>query len=45
MVRATAANGAIQEFRAKVRIDSPVELDYYHNGGILPAVLRKLAQA
>ncbi len=28
-----------------VRIDTPVEVDYYRNGGILPAVLRKLAGA
>ena len=27
---------------AKVRIDTPVELDYYRNGGILQTVLRKL---
>jgi aconitate hydratase len=26
-----------------VRIDTPVEVDYYRNGGILPTVLRKLA--
>ena len=44
-VRATAADGASREFRAKVRIDTPVELDYYRNGGILPTVLRKLAKA
>ena len=43
-VRATAADGASREFRAKVRIDTPVELDYYRNGGILPTVLRKLAK-
>ena len=29
-------------FQAKVRIDTPVELDYYRNGGILQTVLRKL---
>jgi aconitate hydratase len=44
-VRATAADGAVKEFRAKVRIDTPVELDYYRNGGILQTVLRKLARA
>jgi aconitate hydratase len=27
-----------------VRIDTPVEIDYYRNGGILPTVLRKLAE-
>jgi len=30
-------------FKAKVRIDTLVELQYYKNGGILPYVLRKLA--
>ena len=30
------------EFTASVRIDTPVELDYYRNGGILQTVLRKL---
>lgn len=30
-------------FNAKVRIDTPVELVYYLNGGIMPTVLRKLA--
>ena len=29
-------------FRVKVRIDTPVELEYYLGGGILPTVLRKL---
>ncbi|MGL6226093.1 MAG: aconitate hydratase AcnA [Thermoguttaceae bacterium] len=30
-------------FQVKVRIDTPVELEYYLGGGILPTVLRKLA--
>ncbi|MDR0521753.1 MAG: aconitate hydratase AcnA [Planctomycetaceae bacterium] len=30
------------EFRVTVRIDTPVELQYYLNGGILPAVLKLL---
>ena len=44
-VRATDDAGKITEFTVAVRIDTPVELDYYNNGGILPTVLRKLAQA
>jgi aconitate hydratase len=44
MIRATAANGAVREFTTKVRIDTPVELEYYRNGGILQTVLRKLAR-
>jgi aconitate hydratase len=31
-------------FRARVRIDTPTELDYYRHGGILKYVLRRLAQ-
>jgi aconitate hydratase len=41
-VRAAAAGGNVIEFRATARIDTPVELDYYRHGGILPTVLRKL---
>ncbi len=41
-VRANAANGSVKEIPVRVRIDTPVELDYYLNGGILQTVLRKL---
>jgi aconitate hydratase len=41
-VRAQSANGSVKEFDARVRIDTPVEIDYYRNGGILQTVLRKL---
>jgi aconitate hydratase len=44
-VRATTADGSVIEFSCKVRIDTPVEMDYYRNGGILQTVLRKLAKA
>ncbi len=46
-IRVTATNsaGKVTEFETSVRIDTPVELDYYTNGGILPTVLRKLAQS
>ena len=40
-VRATL-NGETAEFKALVRIDTPVEAQYYKNGGILPFVLRQL---
>jgi aconitate hydratase len=43
-VLATADDGAVKQFQAKVRIDTPVEMDYYRNGGILQTVLRKLAK-
>jgi aconitate hydratase len=31
-----------KEFKARVRIDTPKEVQYYQNGGILPFVLRQL---
>jgi aconitate hydratase len=42
-VQAQLDAGKVIKFQAMVRIDTPVELDYYNNGGILPTVLRKLA--
>ncbi|MGD9723985.1 MAG: aconitate hydratase AcnA [Pirellulales bacterium] len=41
-VVATAADGSTKEIACQVRIDTPVEIDYYKNGGILQTVLRKL---
>jgi aconitate hydratase len=43
-VRAADADGSVKEFQAKIRIDTPVEIEYYRNGGILQTVLRKLAK-
>ena len=40
-VRARSATGA-RTFRVVCRLDGPIELDYYRQGGILPAVLRRL---
>ena len=42
VVKATAPNGSIKEIPCLVRIDTPVELDQFRSGGILPFVLRKL---
>ena len=42
-VTATKPSGEVTEFQAKVRLDTPVEVDYYRHGGILQAVLRNLA--
>ncbi|MAS36180.1 MAG: aconitate hydratase AcnA [Anaerolineaceae bacterium] len=39
-VTATDANGNRKEFKAIVRLDTPVEVEYYKNGGILQTVLR-----
>lgn len=41
-VVATKSDGSTVEFDATVRIDTPVEMDYYRNGGILQTVLRNL---
>jgi aconitate hydratase len=41
---AHTADGSRHEFRANVRIDTPVELEYYKNGGILHTVVRMLAK-
>ena len=44
-VVATKENGAKVSFETKVRIDSPIEVRYYKNGGILHTVLRDMARA
>jgi aconitate hydratase len=35
-------DGSIQEVACRLRIDTPIEVDYYRHGGILPFVLRQL---
>jgi aconitate hydratase len=45
IVVATSAQGVKKEFPMLVRIDTPVELDYYRNGGILQTVTRKLLRS
>jgi aconitate hydratase len=42
-VKTTDAAGAVRHFKATVRIDTPQEILYYENGGILQYVLRQLA--
>jgi aconitate hydratase len=42
-VRAVAEDGAEKKFTVVVRVDTPQEVEYYRNGGILPYVLRQLA--
>jgi aconitate hydratase len=42
-VKVNAADGSSKEFEAQVRIDTPQEILYYENGGILQYVLRQLA--
>jgi aconitate hydratase len=44
-VTAIAEDGTKKTFTARCRIDTPVEVDYYRNGGILHTVLRRLANS
>jgi aconitate hydratase len=39
------ANGEKQDVKVLLRIDTPIEVDYYKHGGILPFVLRQLLAA
>jgi len=41
----TRADGTRQEITVTLRIDTPIEVDYYRHGGILPFVLRQLLAA
>jgi aconitate hydratase len=41
-LRITRANGQVENIAVKCRIDTPIEIDYYQHGGILPYVLRQL---
>jgi len=41
-LRITRADGSIQEVTLTLRVDTPIEVDYYSAGGILPFVLRQL---
>jgi aconitate hydratase len=45
LVRARRADGTTTELTTILRIDTPQEVVYYQHGGILPYVLRQLAQA
>ena len=41
-LRITRADGNVEEVIVTLRVDTPIEVDYYQNGGILPYVLRQL---
>ena len=41
----TSADGAVRRVTVTLRIDTPIEVDYYAHGGILPYVLRQLLAA
>ena len=43
-LRIRRADGSTHEARLRIRIDTPIEVDYYRHGGILPYVLRQLVR-
>jgi len=43
-ISAKATDGSVKTFKVLARVDTPVEVDYLRNGGILQTVLRKLAK-
>jgi aconitate hydratase len=44
-LRIHRSGGTTDEVKVIVRIDTPIEVDYYEHGGILPFVLRQLMAA
>jgi aconitate hydratase len=36
------SGGAVEEVPVRVRIDTPIEVEYFRHGGILPYVLRQI---
>ena len=44
-VKATRPDGEVIAFTCRARIDTPVEIEYYRNGGILQTVIRKKLNA
>ncbi|MBQ70291.1 MAG: aconitate hydratase AcnA [Euryarchaeota archaeon] len=42
-VEAKSPDGSVKSFEVQVRLDTPVEVEYYRNGGILHTVLRQMA--
>jgi aconitate hydratase len=43
-VRAQRPDGGSFTFQVRSRIDTPVEVEYYRNGGILQTVLRNMVK-
>ena len=41
-LKITRKNGAVENVVVRCRIDTPIEIDYYQHGGILPYVLRQI---
>jgi aconitate hydratase len=43
ILRVTRKAGTVTDVPVRCRIDTPIEIDYYRHGGILPYVLRQIA--
>ena len=41
-VRAERPDGTTLVFPVRARVDTPIEMDYYRHGGLLPFVLRRI---
>jgi len=41
-LKITRKDGSVENVPVTCRIDTPIEIDYYQHGGILPYVLRQL---
>jgi aconitate hydratase len=41
-LKITRKDGSVENVNVRCRIDTPIEIDYYQHGGILPYVLRQL---
>ena len=44
-LKITRQNGSTAFVKVRCRIDTPIEIDYYQHGGILPYVLRQIIAA
>jgi len=42
VLRVTRKDGSVLGVPVRCRIDTPIEIEYYQHGGILPFVLRQL---
>ncbi len=42
VLKITRKDGAVENVPVRCRIDTPIEIDYYQHGGILPYVLRQI---
>jgi aconitate hydratase len=44
LLRITREDGRTEDVTVRCRIDTPIEIDYFRHGGILPYVLRQLVR-